>query len=191
MKLLYIDACIRGERSRTKRIAEPMVSALAARYDVQRICLDELSLSPVGRSLLEARYRGEIDGRDLAMAECVRDADLILIAAPFWDMSFPSVLKVFFERCSILGVTFLNEETRCVGNCRAKKMIYVTTRGMDLSTEEPLEQATPYLRALSHLWGIGETCVISAQNLDYVSEIEAEKKIQAATEEGLALIEHL
>ena len=31
-------------------------------------------------------------------------------AAPFWDMSFPSALKVFFENMSLFGVTFDNNE---------------------------------------------------------------------------------
>ncbi len=33
-------------------------------------------------------------------------ADEIVIAAPYWDLSFPSVLKVYLEHICITGITF-------------------------------------------------------------------------------------
>ena len=68
-------------------------------------------------------------------------------------------------------------------------MLFITTRGMDISTGDELEQATPYLRALSWLWGIGPLQVVAAQNMDYVSDEEIEKKIQTAIKEGLEIAE--
>ena len=38
------------------------------------------------------------------------------------------------------------------GICRAQKLLYITTRGMDISTYDPFELATPYLKTLSWLW---------------------------------------
>ena len=58
---------------------------------------------------------------------------------------------------------------------------------MNISTGDPLEQATPYLKALSFLWGLGEIVTISAQNLDYSSPEEIEDKISLAIESGLNL----
>lgn len=188
MKLLYIDACFRGEASRTRRIATSLIEALSEKYEVERIDLNALSLSPIQKPMLDARFRGEIDATALSWAKQVQEADRIVIAAPFWDMSFPAALKVFFEQCSLLDVTFSNGEGRCVGRCRAEKLLYITSRGMDISTGAPLEQATPYLRALSWLWGIGQLSVISAQNLDYVSAEEEERRVESAIEEGLALV---
>ena len=60
---------------------------------------------------------------------------------------------------------------------------------MDISTGDPLKLATPYLKALSWLWGIGPMDVIATQNMDYVSEDEVEKKVQQAIETGLHLVE--
>lgn len=43
MKLLvYIDACMRKE-SRTRRIAEPIISKLSERYTITKFVLNELS----------------------------------------------------------------------------------------------------------------------------------------------------
>ncbi len=187
-KLLYIDACIRDTESRTKRIAEPVVEALKEKYDVRTLCLNELELSIVKKDLIKQRNNGIIDKEVISWAESIREADRIVIAAPFWDMSFPAALKNFFELCSIFDVTFKSDDKTCYGNCRAEKLLYITTRGMNISTGDELEQATPYLKALSWLWGIGPLEVISAQNMDYVSEEEIEIKIEEAIKNGLEAV---
>lgn len=186
-KLLYIDACIRDELSRTKRIAAPVVEALKERYEVQTLALNGLDLSIVKKELITKRNNGEIDPQVMSWAESIRDADRIVLAAPFWDMSFPAALKNFFELCSIFDVTFKSDDKTCYGNCRAEKMLYITTRGMDISTGDMLEQATPYLKAISWLWGIGPLQVVSAQNMDYLSEGEIEERIGKAISEGLKI----
>lgn len=188
-KLLYIDACIRDEESRTKRIAEPIVKALEKKYDVQRFVLNDMDLEIVQRNLIRRRLNGMIDATVMSWAETVRDADRIVIAAPFWDMSIPAALKNFIELCSILDVTFKTNDKTCYGNCKAEKLLFITTRGMDIPTGDVREQATSYLKALSWLWGIGPMQVVSAQNMDYVSDSEIEEKIQAAIEAGLLIAE--
>lgn len=185
--LLYIDACIRDEESRTKRIAEPIVAELANKYDVTKLVLNDLDLDVVQKELLNKRMHGEIPQKVMAWAEPMRDADRIVIAAPFWDMSIPAALKVFFELCSIFDVTFKSNDKTCYGNCKAEKMMYITTRGMDIATGDELEQATPYFKALSWLWGIGPLQVVAAQNMDYVSAEVIEEKIAVAVAEGLQI----
>ena len=186
-KLLYIDACIRDEMSRTKRIAQPIIEELAKRYDVKIIVLNNAELDIVKKDLITKRNRGQIESRVMTWGEYIRDADRIVIAAPFWDMSFPAALKNFLELCSVFDVTFKSDDKTCYGNCHAKKLLYITTRGMDISTGDELEQATPYLKAISWLWGIGPMTVISTQNMDYSTEQEIENKIQAAISEGLKI----
>ena len=185
--LLYIDACIRDKESRTKRIAEPIIAELSNKYNVTKLVLNDLDLDIVQKDLLDKRMKGEISPVVMNWAEQVRDADRIVIAAPFWDMSIPAALKVFIELCSIFNVTFKSNDKTCYGNCNAEKMLYITTRGMDITTGDELEQATSYLKALSWLWGIGPLQVVAAQNMDYVSEEIIEEKIATAITEGLLL----
>ena len=188
-KLLYIDACIRDEQSRTKRIATPVIEALKQKYEVQTLVINELDLSIVRKELVTKRTSGEIDTQVMQWAESVRDADRIVIAAPFWDMSFPAALKNFFELCSIMDVTFKTDDKTCYGNCKAEKLLYITTRGMNISTGDELEQATPYLKALSWRWGIGPLQVISVQNTDYLSASEVDNRIEEAIADGLKIAE--
>ena len=186
-KLLYIDACIRDEESRTKRIATPIVEALKEKYEVQTLVINDLELSIVQKDLITKRMSGDIDPQVMIWAESVRDADRIVIATPFWDMSIPAALKNFLELCSIFDVTFKSNDKTCYGNCKAEKMLYITTRGMDIDTEDVLDQGTSYLKALSWLWGIGPLQVVSAQNMDYISADEIEKEIDAAITRGLEI----
>ena len=155
---------------------------------MRTLCLNELELSIVKKDLIKQRNNGIIDKEVISWAESIREADRIVIAAPFWDMSFPAALKNFFELCSIFDVTFKSDDKTCYGNCRAEKLLYITTRGMNISTGDELEQATPYLKALSWLWGIGQLEVISAQNMDYVSEEEIEIRIEEAIKNGLEAV---
>lgn len=162
-KLVVIDACMRPE-SRTKRILAPILESLEKRYEIETLSLNDKGYPAVGEKILRERADGYVPEEFVRMARAVAEADRIAIAAPFWDMSFPSALKVFFENISLFNVTFADNGSRCVGLCRAEKVMYVTTRGMDIATGDPLEQATPYIKALSWLWGLGELHVVSAQN---------------------------
>lgn len=188
-KLLYIDACIRDEQSRTKRIATPIIEALKQKYEIQTLVINDLDLSIVKKELITKRNNGDIDPQVMSWAESVRDADRIVIAAPFWDMSIPAALKNFLELCSVFDVTFKSDDKTCYGNCKAEKMLYITTRGMDIDTGDVLEQGSSYLKALSWLWGIGPLEVVSAQNMDYLSEGEIEERISRAISEGMKIAE--
>lgn len=189
MKILYIDACIRDELSRTKKIATPIINKLKEKHEVETLTLNELNLQIVDKALITKRNNKEIDDEVLSWAHKVASADKIVIAAPFWDMSFPAALKNFFELCSIFEVTFSSNEKECYGLCKADTLLYITTRGMNIHTGEDLEAATPYLKALMWLWGINNLEVVEATNMDYVSEKEIESKINKAIEDGLKIIE--
>ena len=185
-KLIFIDACMRAG-SRTKRIARPIIAELRKKYSVETVDLTKNIYPVADNYTLEDRNQGVVPAEHVDLAKRIAAADRIVIAAPFWDMSFPSALKVFFENMSLFGVTFDTNEKECYGLCKAEKVIYITSRGMNISTGDPLEQATPYIKALSHLWGWGELTVVAAQNMDYSSKEEIVVKITKAIEEGLEI----
>ena len=84
-------------------------------------------------------------------------------------MSFPSVLKAFLENLSLYNVTFTDDGTTCKGLCKCRKVLYITTRGMNIPTGDTRDQGSSYLKALSSLWGLGEVITLAAWNLDYLS----------------------
>ncbi len=185
-KLFYVDACLR-EGSNTKKIADAIIAKLSEKYEVETIRLSENSFPVVNNDILNDRANGIVPEEYVKMARNLADADRLVIAAPFWDMSYPSALKVFLENMSLFNVTFASNEKECYGSCKAEKVLYITTRGMNISTGDDLEQATPYLKAIGKLWGLGEMHVISAQNMDYSTEEQKAEKVKNAIEEGLNL----
>lgn len=187
-KLVVINACVREQDSRTLRIAEPIIAALSARYELIRYDLPRMEgIVPLTPELFAGRGRGEIPSWAMEAAKAIAGADRILIAAPFWDMGIPALLKCFFEQTSLFEVTFTDNGTTCVGLCKAPKVLFITTRGMDIPTGDPREQATPYLKALGSLWNWGELTTIAARNMDYCGPSGLEEKTAACIAEGLEL----
>jgi FMN-dependent NADH-azoreductase len=104
------------------------------------------------------------------------EADEIIIAAPFWDLSFPAVLKIYIENITVSGITFQYIDGRPIGLCRAKKLTYVTTSGGEIFEDF----GYTYLRALAkNFYGIPEIVAVRAMNLD-VMQIDAESVLKDA-----------
>ena len=98
---------------------------------------------------------------------------MIVIAAPFWDLSFPSALKQYFEQINVIGLTFTySDDGRPVGLCRAKKLFYVTTAGGKIYNDE---YGSGYVKALAeNFYGIAETVCFKAEGLDiYGTDIDS------------------
>jgi len=185
-KLVIIDSCMRAE-SRTRRILNAAREVLSTRYDIEIIDVNAAGLLPLTPEGLEERTSGIVPEQTLSLAKTIAAADRLVVAAPFWDMSFPATLKAFFENMSLYGVTFEDNGHTCVGLCKCKKVMYITTRGMDIETGSPREQGSSYLMALSTLWGLGEVTTVAAKNLDYLSADEVEAKIEETSSLAKAL----
>lgn len=185
-KLVIIDSCMRAE-SRTRRILNAAREVLSTRYDIEIIDVNAAGLLPLTPEGLEKRTSGSVPEQTLSLAKTIAAADRLVVAAPFWDMSFPATLKAFFENMSLYGVTFEDNGHTCVGLCKCKKVMYITTRGMDIETGSPREQGSSYLMALSTLWGLGEVTTVAAKNLDYLSTDEVEAKIEETSSLAKAL----
>lgn len=176
-KLIIIDSCMR-EESRTKIILGAAKEVLALRYDIETIDVNALALPPVTPQVLKDRTAGNVPDETVAVARKIASADRIVVATPFWDMSFPSVLKAFFENMSLYNVTFTDDGTTCTGICKCQKVLYITTRGMNIPTGDCRDQGSSYLKALSSLWGLGEVITVAAWNLDYMPAEKVAEKVR-------------
>ena len=188
MKLLFVDCCIsqRGEDSRTRRLAKSFLTAFREKNpeaDVETVTPETLlALKPFDVEMLNGRDAlasvGAWDAPVFGLARQFRAADAVVVAAPFWDMSFPAVLKAFFEKMSLYNVTFTDDGSTCSGLCKCRKVLYITTRGMDIPTGDSRDQGSSYLKALSSLWGLGEVITVAAWNLDYMPVDKVNEKLE-------------
>ena len=116
-----------------------------------------------------------------ALARQFAAADAIVIAAPFWDLSFPAALKAYLEQINVVGVTFrYTPEGVPEGLCRARKLYYVTTVGGDFFPEA---FGFGYVEALAkNFYGIPEVHLIKATGLD-IWGANVEEILRACEEE--------
>ena len=132
-KLLVVDCCIRKEESRTKKILERFLSAAPSDCEVERLVLTEENLAPLMGDFFEQRQRlletGDFSHPRFRYAKQFANADLVVIAAPFWDLAFPALLKLYIEQVSLDGITFGANETGLVGLCRGTDLVFLTARG--------------------------------------------------------------
>lgn len=189
-KILFIDACIRKEKSRTRTLATPIINKLRSRYEIETINLCDMDIAPVTAERHTKRSLNGPSPEDAYHATLFANADRIVIAAPFWDMSFPAVLKVFFERISLPDITFVNTpDGTTKGNCKAEKLLYITTRGMDIPTGDVNDQGTSYLKALGWLWGIPKILTVAAHGMDLTDDDTRAGRLADALSQGLLICE--
>ncbi len=167
-KILFVNACVRPE-SRTMILAQHLLPKLGGK--IEEITLDKEKIAPMDGSSIDARVKAvddhAWDAPILRYARQFVSADEIVIAAPYWDLSFPSMLKNYLEAVTVCGVTFYyTPEGYPVGLCQAKRLIYVTTAGGPIL--EP-DHGFGYVRELAEtFYGIPEVIRFSAENLDIV-----------------------
>ena len=92
-----------------------------------------------------------------------RAADGIVVAAPFWDLSFPSVLRTYIEYICANGLTYHYEADGCHGDCKASRLVYLTSGG-DFERENSI--GVEYWRQLCAMFGIGKFDYVFAGGLD-------------------------
>lgn len=191
--VLYVDCCIRREQSRTKRLADAFLSALPSDCRVEHLDLMAEDLSYFKDSYFAQREQllaaDERDHPRFRYAHQFAEADLIVMAAPFWDLAFPALLKVYIEQVSVDGITFGSTEAGLRGLCRASKLVFLTTRG-GFYTGDAMEMGSRYLDALHTFFGIGAYTCIAADGMDGAG-FDAEASLAAAMQKAKALAAEL
>lgn len=176
-KILFINACVRKE-SRTLALAREIVKQLHG--EITEVNLEREQLAPLTEQTLSEREallkNGEYGAPMLRYARQFAEADEIVIAAPYWDLGFPALLKCYIEQICAIGVTFAYPEGKPQGLCRARRLSYVTTAGGKIVHDF----GYAYVKALANtFFGIGDTVCFRAEDLDY-TPITAENVVDAA-----------
>ena len=164
---LYINCCVR-EESRTDRLARAVLQKLGG--DFTELKLYEEKLKPLDRETLNKRTslikQGDYSDPMFDHAKQFASADTIVIAAPYWDLSFPSTLKIYIENIYVTGIVSAYDESGMpVGLCKAKELYYVTTAG---GPYDPT-YSYGYIESLAKsFFGIPTTHLVKAEMLDIV-----------------------
>lgn len=174
--ILYVKCCPRND-SRTDKLAKALLETLDDYYEVLDIIHE--NLLPLDRDTLIMREafieQSNYSYPIFDYAKQFAFADTIVIAAPYWDLSFPAALKSYIENIYVTGlVSRYGEDGVPEGLCKAKKLYYVTTSG---GPYDP-EFSYGYIDKLAtKYFGIDETELIYADMLD-VEGFDANKIIE-------------
>lgn len=171
MKILVLNACVR-EESRTYQLTEYLVDKLKEKSEsaeCEELNLEHEDIRGLTKETLEFRNQC-VEQRDYSApvfryAKQFAQADFILLAAPYWDLSFPAMVKAYFEAISVLGLTFVYTENGVPkGLCRAKRFVYITTAGGSM---QYADFGWQYVETLAKMmYGISDVSCIRAENLD-------------------------
>lgn len=164
--ILYVNACVRKD-SRTAKLAKKLLARLDEPYE--EIILEDIRFPVVSEAFLNKRdsliSAGNSQDPMFDLARQFKTAETIVIAAPYWDMSFPAMLKQYLEQVNVVGITFkYSKDGVPVGLCRANRLIFVTTAG---GCYVPDIYGFGYVRELAqNYYGIQEVLKIEAAGLD-------------------------
>ncbi len=170
MKVLFVDACPRQAQSRTLALAEHFLTALSELRpdaEVKRHCLPEMGLAPIDGDTL-ALKEALCDAGDWAhpLLRAGRDlsnADAVVVAAPYWDLMFPSLLKVWIEHIWVRRLTFVYRNDQPVGLLRARDAVFLTTAG---SHTDGHDWGSLYLEDVMKTLGARRFHRVAAEGLD-------------------------
>lgn len=173
MKLLFVNCCIsqRGTGSRTHALADAFLTAFQASHPgagVEEVTPETLlALKPFDPEMLDRRdalaKAGDFNAPVYALARQFQAADAVVVAAPFWDLSYPAALRTYIEYISAVGLTYHYTDTGCCGDCTAEHLVYLTSGG-DVEREDSV--GVVHWRQLAAMFGIPRFDYVFAGGLD-------------------------
>ena len=180
MKTLFVNACMRSRNSHTLELCQHYLQGKV----YETVDLEQLQLAPFDFTRAAQRARLEKEGAwddpYFDLAKQLKEADEVLIGAPYWDLSFPAALKTYIEHTSIDGLTFhFTEEGTCEGLCKSKRLVYVSSCGGYL---DGANFGFEYLCGIARMFKLGDCYQIAAQGMDVIGN-DTEAEMQKAFEQ--------
>ncbi len=162
--VLYVNACVRA-KSRTNWLAGQLLDVLG---EYTELDLKKENLRPLNQEILQLRSemieKSDYSSRMFNYAKQFAEASRIVIAAPYWDLSFPALLKTYVENIYVTGlVSKYAPDGQPIGLCRAENLYYVTTAGGPYDGRFSFD----YIKEMAEVYfGIKHTHLIMAEMLD-------------------------
>lgn len=170
MKILWVNACAH-EASRTLELSRAFIEKYGEnnQVEIEEIRLfEEKNLDLFDWERVNGRLRlQKLKQWENPMFDYARqwiEADRIIVSAPYWDLSFPAVLKVYMENIFVTGLSFYYDANGIPkGLSRADKLLYITTSGGPVKDKD---MGYEYISGCAKMLGIYETKRLAAEGLD-------------------------
>lgn len=166
MILLHIDSAITGDHSTSRTLTRSIVTALTAADPLLEVTYRDLSTDPLAHLDLAA-LPGDATPAAIKSEAVIReflDADVVVIGAPMYNFSVPSVLKAWIDRIVVAGRTFTYDGEKFVGLTTGKRVIVAVARGNFYGTgtdNAALEHVESYLSSLFGFIGVNAEFIVA------------------------------
>ncbi|WP_369027588.1 NAD(P)H-dependent oxidoreductase [Acinetobacter baumannii] len=175
-KILVLKSSIMGEGSQTNRLIDVMLEHRKDQVlqdDITIRNLAEMNLPVLDLEIFQALRGAENVNQDIQQIVALSDeliaelknADLLIIGAPMYNLNVPTQLKNWFDLVARARQTFRYTETYPQGLVEGVKAVVVSSRG-GIHVGQETEAVTPYLKAVLGLMGIHDVDFIYAEGLD-------------------------
>ena len=118
-----------------------------------------------------ARTLSEVAARKLSdeLIEELRETDIVVIGAPMYNFSVPTVLRAWFDHVLRPGETFRYTESGPLGLLDGKRVLVVESRGGFYSeaTGKAGDFQAPYLRHLLGFIGLRDVTFVRAEKIGF------------------------
>ncbi len=197
MKVLYINANPKTMNSVTNKMADQFLDAYKAAHPNDEITTLDLYKEDIG-FLTEQDLNEMFTSKDTKMhryAQQFAEADRYVINAPFWNLSFPAILKAYIDQIVISGVTFGYTEAGPVGFLagKGKKAVYIAARGGQYS-EGPtvdFEYGEKYIRGILGFIGVTDFTPVLCESTSVLQGEALEQVVNKAIDHAVAVAKSL
>ena len=193
MTLLQIRTSIFSAHGQSSLLAEEFADQWRGAVPEARVVTRDLGSDPVPHLTAErfaalaakpeARTPEQqaIAGFSDTLIDELRQADVIVLGLPLYNLGIPSTLKAYFDHIARAGVTFRYTEKGPQGLITGKKVYVFAARG-GIYANTPLDTQTSYVRNVLGFIGLGDVEFIYAEGLAKgdAAKTEALAKAQSA-----------
>ena len=196
-KILQIKSSIFTAGGQSGQLADAFIKNLVAKNPRSEVVVRDFRKETVPH-LDEARFQSflakpqertaeqkEVVAYSDALIEEIKNADVIVLGLPMYNLGVPSNLKAYFDHIARAGETFKYTETGPVGLVSNKKVYVLATRGGKYQGT-PYDLQTGYIKVFFGLIGITDVEFVYAEGLNMGAEPKAKALANAHAE--LAII---
>ena len=198
MKILQVNASVRGADANSTKIANQITAALLAKHPQAQVTLRDLGaqapavldsngaqalFTPADARNPEQQQRVAQD--DELIAE-VQAADVLVLGVPMYNFGNSVQLKSWIDALCRNGVTFRYTEQGSIGLLENKTVYVGFARGGRYRGSE-LDSQTPYLKAVLGFIGLHDVRFIYAEGLNMGAEAAAQGFAEAKQDLAAAL----
>jgi FMN-dependent NADH-azoreductase len=178
-RILHLMSSLQGNESNSIKLGKAIVEKVIEKYpgstveEVNLVDLDIPHLTPavlqtffVPADQLSGEDRESMRFSDNAVKQLL-SADIIVIGAPFYNFTVPSVLKAWFDHITRAGITFGYGENGPIGKVTGKK-VYVAMSSGGIYSEGPSKDndfVVPYLKTFLGFLGMTDLTVFRAEGV--------------------------